>query len=487
MIKALRNLLAADPAGRSREWRAARAKLINYYFRQETLLDFIARVAPHEPPPAHLRVLIDIFQRCRTEKIRALIVMPPRSGKSITVKRALAWWLSNWGADLCCYASYNSDFAADQSRECREIARAAGVQISAAKDTAGHWLTEQGGGLFSAGLNAGITGRGVGGLFVVDDPYANPGDARSTAIRHGIKLNFNQVVRTRLEGFASAVVVHTRWVPTDLIGELAEEGGWELINIPALAQAGDLLGRAPGEPLWPERPQFTRAALEEIRRVDEFGFAALYQGDPVPEGTRMFYGEPRFWDPRKTNLSGCSFYIGVDPATTAKTSADFSAGFAIAVTNDAVPTIYVLDGYRQQVTTPQLCRDLREFQQRNYRASMYVESVGGFKSVPQILHEMEPLLDIEEAPVKGDKRQRAELAASAWNDGRILLPLTDPHLPGATTQPPWVASLLHELRYFTGTGDDHDDQADALAHAVNASIAGESVWSELRRQRAKGV
>jgi predicted phage terminase large subunit-like protein len=462
------------------EMRPAVARQWQFYFGREKLIDFIARVAPHEPPPPHLRLLIDIFQRCRTERVRALISMPPRAGKSITIKRALAWWTQISPYDLNCYASYNSDFASDQSRECRAIAEAAGVGISRAKDTAGHWLTQEGGGLFSAGLNAGITGRGVGGIFVVDDPYANPGDARSSAVRKGIKLNFNQVVRTRLEGFASAIVVHTRWVPSDLIGELVAEGGWEHINIPAIAGPNDPVGRSIGEPLWPDRPQFTLDSLNETKRIDEFTFAALYQGDPVPEGTRMFYGEPRYWDPKKTDLTGCKFVIGADPATTAKTSADFSAAFALAIKPPfKCPTVYVLDGYRRQVTTPQLCRELRVFQQRNHRAAMFVEAVAGFKAVPQILKELEPLLKIEEAPVKGDKRQRAELSASAWNDGRILLPMTDPYLQDATEQPPWVAALAHELRNFTGIDDDHDDQVDAMSHAYNASVQSGATMADI--------
>jgi phage terminase large subunit-like protein len=211
--------------------------------------------------------------------------------------------------------------------------------------------------------------------------------------------------------------------------------------------------------------------LEETKKIDEFTFAALYQGQPVSEGARMFYGEPRYWDPKKTDLTGCKFVIGADPATTAKTSADWSAAFALAIKPPfKCPTVYVLDGLRRQVTTPQLCRELHAFQQRNHKAPMFVEAVAGFKAVPQILKELEPLLKIEEAPVKGDKRQRAELSASAWNDGRILLPLTDPHLPGATEQPSWVVPFIHEVRNFTGVGDDHDDQVDGFSHGYNAAI-----------------
>jgi len=460
--------------------RAQRDELLRFYFGHETLLEFIARIAPHEPPPPHLRKVIDIFQRCRTERVRALISMPPGSGKSITTKRTLAWWSQISPKDLNCYASYNSDFAADQSRECRNIAKEAGVQIGG-KDTAGHWLTTEGGGLFSAGLNAGITGRRVGGIAVVDDPYANPADARSPTTRRNVKANFNQVIKTRLQGFASIVVVHTRWHPEDLIGELSKEGGWEYINIPAIALANDPIGRAIGEPIWPDLPQFTLPYLREIKRVDEFGFEALYQGQPVAEGAKIFYGEPHYWDPKKTDLTGCHVVIGVDPAATAKTSSDFSAAFALAIrppfTN---PTVYVLDGYRKQVETPQLCRELVAFQKRNHNAPVKVEAVAGFKAVPQMMKDLAPTLQIDGITPFGDKRQRAELLASAWNDGRFLLPLTDPHLPGSTTQPPWVSQLAQELRNFTGTGDAHDDDVDACAHGYNSIAVGASATKTRR-------
>jgi hypothetical protein len=46
--------------------------------------------------------------------------------------------------------------------------------------------------------------------------------------------------------------------------------------------------------------------------------------------------------------------------------------------------------------------------------------------------------------------QRAERLASAWNDGRVLLPKTDPHLAGASVAPPWVGEFVRELQAFTG-------------------------------------
>lgn len=439
----------------------------------ESLTEFIATIAPDEPPPPHLQVIIRAFERARTEKVRLCISMPPGAGKSITIRRGLAWWLKHRPADLCCYATYNSDLARDQSRYIRDLCGSAGIMLADDSNAANNWRTPDGGGLFAAGLNSGITGRRVQGIAVVDDPYPSMAGARSEAIRATVKSNFNTVIRTRGEGWSSIIVVHTRWSPDDLIGDLEREGGWEVINIPAIARMNDPIGRQPGEPIWPDREQFTLASLLDMQRIDEFGFAALYQGEPIAEGTRIFHGEPLVWDPRKTDLTGCTVLIGADPAATASTSADFSAAIAMAVRPPfSAPTVYLLDAYHQQVTIPQGCRDLLAFQYRNYGAALKVESVAGFKATPQLLREMSPGLKVDEIVPKGDKWQRAQLYASAWNNGRVLIPLIDPYEVNSPRprQPSWVEPYKKELREFTGMKGGRDDQVDASSNAYNEII-----------------
>ena len=76
----------------------------------------------------------------------------------------------------------------------------------------------------------------------------------------------------------------TRWHHGDLAGRrLAEmeSGGeqWEVLKLPALAEEGDPLGRAAGEPLWPER--YDKKALEDLRKtLGSFLFSAIYQQSP---------------------------------------------------------------------------------------------------------------------------------------------------------------------------------------------------------------
>ena len=434
----------------------------------EGLRDFIARVCPAEAAPPHLMPLINALERCRLLGHQRLAVsFPPRHGKTVTLRRAIAWWLQSRPADCCAYVSRTADGASAQSRKVRFLAMAEGIGLARNHQRDDNWQTTHGGGLFACGIDGMLTGNPITGLGIVDDPIKSRAEAESEAYRERVWDFFNDVVMTRLEGPASIIVVHTRWSPDDLIGRLIEEGGWDVINLPAIAEAGDPIGRQAGEALWPER--FPVDRLLKVKQRNEFTFDSLYQGRPVPKGNRLFYGPACYYDPKKTDLTGCHVLIGADPAASEKTTADFSAAVALAIKPPLdCPTIYVLDVYRRQVEVPEQARDLLAFQRRNHGAKLWVEAVGGFKAVPQLIRNMAPGVLVGEVPSGfGDKRQRAERLASAWNDGRVLLPMTDPHLQGASAAPPWIGEFVRELQAFTGREGGQDDQVDAASHALN--------------------
>jgi predicted phage terminase large subunit-like protein len=452
--------------GEQREWEA----LAESDWGGETLRDFICRVAPHEPPPKHLDPILEALERCRTiGGQRIAISIPPRHAKSTTIRRMLAWWTEQRPADHNAYVSRTCDGAEAQSRKIRTLCQEIGVPLAPGAKRNDNWETIYGGGLIACGIDGMLTGNPVTGLAVVDDPIKNRQEASSEAYRERVNDFVSDVLMTRLEGPASVIIIHTRWDPDDLIGTLEAEGGWTIINLPALAEENDPIGRKPGEALWPER--FPIERLEKIRRRNEFTFESLYQGKPVPKGARMFYGPTRYWDPKKTDLRGCTVIIGGDPAATAKTTADFSVYVAIAVREPwDMPTVYLLDLYRKQVEVPEQARAALKFQRRNFGAKIWVEAVAGFKAVPQLLRSLCPGVLVGEIDPKGDKKQRAEGVASAWNDGRFLIPSSDYHQrmnPEAIEAPEWVKDFVNELRRFTGKEGAVDDQVDASANAYN--------------------
>jgi hypothetical protein len=394
--------------------------------------------------------------------------MPPRHAKTVTLVRLIAWWLKRRPADTCGYFSYNASFAQSKSRVARTLARRAGVELSEDSASRAEWRTTAGGGLLAGGAGGGLTGQGITGFVAIDDPIKNREEADSELVRDRIWEWFNEVVMTRLE-HASAIVTHTRWHEDDLIGRLEEQGGWTIIRLPAIAEEGDVLGRAPGEALWPERFSAQSLGTEPGQantlrgQIGEFSFSALYQQSPRPRGAKLF-GPASYYDPETLSLEGWRILIGGDPAASEKTSADWSVAAVIAVRGKRPELEFrLLYVYRAQIPVPEFARVLRALQLQWHLADVFVEAVAGFKAVPQLLRENDPTLAVYEAPAAGDKFQRAQLASAAWNarPSRFLVPLGAPH---------WLAPVLHELQRFTGTKGGEDDIVDAISHAVNAAI-----------------
>src|SRR5690606_33510962 len=98
----------------------------------------------------------------------------------------------------------------------RRIARDAGVQLADDAQTVREWRTTAGGGLLATGVGGPLTGQGITGLGVVDDPVKNRQEAESALIRDRVWEWFTDVFYTRLEPGASAIVVATRWHQDDL-------------------------------------------------------------------------------------------------------------------------------------------------------------------------------------------------------------------------------------------------------------------------------
>ena len=474
----------------------------------ESPSDFLARLVPSEPPPDHTRLLRDFFERARHRQIRECHSMPPRHAKTVTVMRCLAWWIVTHPLDMCAYVTYSSTQARKKSRIIRELVERAGMPLMRGSKSLEQWQTVHGGGLHAVGAKGGLTGNGYEGVVVYDDPYKSMIDAASARERDTIQELFQAAVMTRLQG-ASVLVMHTRWDVGDLIGWLASEKGWRVVNVEAIAPANDNLlgaahepdplGRAPGEALWPAMFPVKRCAgpcshhghLEDIQeQIGPYLWSALYLGKPPRRGGAVF-GDPTMFDRATVNLDGARYGIGVDPAATAKTSADHSVALAGAmIGRGAESVLYVLDAVRAQVEVPELVRLLIPLTDAYPGAPWFVEATGGFKAVPQSIRDVDATIrrqeheralekwraDRESGVATGnappitpprvhvtpvyptvDKLLRAQAVAAAYNAGRVRFPV------GA----PWVAKVIAVLRAFTGVSDLHDDDVDALAHLWN--------------------
>jgi predicted phage terminase large subunit-like protein len=407
----------------------------------EPLNSFIERVSQGAlAAPRHLAPLVSLLERARLGPVRAVVSAPPQHGKSETIKHALAWHLAQDPTKTHAYVTYAGNFAQDQSRQIRGIADAAGVELSE-QLALRRWRTRRGGGLIAEGITGQLTGKSVNGVFIIDDPYKDRTDAESALKRERVWSFFTDVATTRLHPDASVIVVHTRWHEDDLAGRLVKSG-WEKINLPAI--------QPDGTPLWADR--YSIDVLQDRREtLGEYSWASLYMGEPRPRGGAVFR-DVRLYDPQTTVVQShvWRIAIGVDLAYTAKKKADYSC--AVVMAADGKGTCYVLDVIRAQVEAPVFAGMLKNLIGR-YPVRPRWYAAGTEHGVAQMMESMG--IKMEVLPPAGDKFVRAMPCAAGWNASRISVPMNAA----------WSNAFVEEVLAFTGTGDLHDDQVDALAAA----------------------
>jgi predicted phage terminase large subunit-like protein len=230
-----------------------------------------ARMAHHLDPSFIVKTYVAYLSERLVELAdmtgrRLIINMPARLGKTTLLRWFLVWLLDRHPTSQSIFTSYGDQLAVESALAVRDILRMHAGQLRAQlmrdRQQRDRWMTTDGGGLLAAGLNATITGYGVSahGVLLVDDPFKNWAEAHSASRRLAVFEQFRGTLRNRLDDERCGIgVVHHRMHQDDLTGMLKaaaeDETGeqWDIVALPQLAVAGDILGRAPGEPLDPER------------------------------------------------------------------------------------------------------------------------------------------------------------------------------------------------------------------------------------------
>ena len=222
---------------------------------------------------------------------RLCVSMPPRIGKSELTSRTMpAWFFSKRPQAQVIQISYGSDLASDFGSAVRATMShpmySAMFPLSTPTgegESGTQWKTRAKGTYKGVGIGGSITGFGAD-LIIIDDIVKNRQTAHSPASKRLIREGFGPTIFTRLLPGGSIVVVNTRWTNDDLIGMLTQElEGWEYINLKAIADSFDPLGRECGEALFPE--MYPIEALLEIKStMSSYDWQCLYQGTP-PDST----------------------------------------------------------------------------------------------------------------------------------------------------------------------------------------------------------
>lgn len=424
--------------------------------------------------PVHLRPLTVLFDKAVHTTVRALISVARQHGKTTTVEHALVQQLLQNPGKTHAIVSYESSIATNSSRRVMQIAKRAGLKIYGSPSSkarpgmpsSSHWFATDGAkdslGLeiwsevYATGIGGPLNGKAINGMLIVDDPHKGRDSAESSVLRNKVVDWYRAVASGGAHPSTSMIVVHSRWHPNDLIGELSHERNadgtptYQFINLPAIGPNADPY-LADGEPLWPEeRP---KAWLDFQRDVlmGPYDWASLMLGQPRIRGAQVFrdvfhYDSATFRPDRSFRIA-----IGIDLAYTDKTSADYSVAVVLM---EWEGQIYVVDVKRAQASVDTFAATLRELQTSYPTATMLWHRSGTEKGTSDLLRKFldRPIVGVT---AHTDKFNRAQPVSVAWNQGKILVP----------SSASWVSSFVQEITSFTGVGDKHDDQVDALASA----------------------
>ena len=289
----------------------------------------------------HLDLLCEHLEEVeRGDITRLIITMPPRHGKSMTVTESFpSWFIGRNPERRVIEVSYGSElaqkFGLSNRRKIEEFGQEIfGVRVSSENASKTNWgLVGYSGGMISAGIGGSITGQGAD-LLIIDDPIKNRKEAESQTYRDSIWSEWQDTLSSRLHPGGRVVVIMTRWHEDDLVGRLLmQDGAWRLINLPALSEGEDIIGREEGEALWGEHGFDEEWCEVKRAELGSRSWESLYQGHPRPSDGNLFRQSMfrRFResggcyqvDGKVYDKTLCKIFQTCDVAGSKKTSADY--------------------------------------------------------------------------------------------------------------------------------------------------------------------
>lgn len=421
-------------------------------------------------PARHHELIIEQLEAVeRGDLTRLMLFLPPGHAKSTYASVLFpAWYIGRNPRKNLISASYGADLASRFGSKVRdqlnnEFWPFKEVTLSGTTKAKDEWETNKGGEYFAAGVGGGITGRRLD-LGLIDDPIKNRQEADSPTTRERTWDWYLNDFRTRLKPKASIVLIQTRWHEDDLAGRIlpedyAFESGditardgevWHVINLPALAEDNDYMGRAPGEPLWPEWGYDLEWAEQERKSQSQRSWTALYQQRPAPDEGDYFRREwIRWYDnpPKDLKVYGASDYAVTSDG------GDYTEHGVCGI--DIDDNLYILDWWSGQTDSDVWIEQLLNLMEA-WKPLEWAEESG------QIAKGLGPFIEKRQRetrnyvyrkpfPSSADKAVRAQAIRGRMAQGKVYFPKNKP----------WVDRLINQMLTFPA--GKYDDMVDVMS------------------------
>lgn len=444
----------------------------------------------------------------KNEKVRIIITIPPRMGKTEMASiRFPAWVLGKYPDTPVILSTYGAELSETVGMKTRDVITSEayqsvfpGIRLREDQKAKAKWMTmkeksggrlEPTGGSFTAvGIGGAVTGIG-GKLILIDDPHKSREEAESETVRETVWQYYRDTLYSRLEGYGAIILIMQRWHTDDLVGrvladmEEKKKAGesydeWEVINFPAIAEKDeyykDKLVRKAGESLWPWK--FPLPVLNNIRAQSLYKWSSQYQQDPIATEMQEFKEHMfRTYEEEDLSKKYLRYYTVVDPAISQKDEADNTVVLTVGKEVNG-PNWYRV---REDAGhfTPQQMIDLIFVHQEAYRSTVGIETVAYQASIKFAV--------IEEQKKRQQYFIVKEIKSRSNKEYRIrgLLPMYE---TGVIFHRPMDFEYERELLSFPrGRRDDRvDAMASVLAIVDNTSSLQKHViphWKGHRRMK----
>jgi predicted phage terminase large subunit-like protein len=417
----------------------------------------------------HHEALTEKLSQVASGEVRRLIItLPPRTLKSLCVSVALpAWFLGHNPWERVVVVSYSDFLARTHANDFRllvndPIYQATFPGMRLQRDTDREITTTKRGKRIATSIDGTLTGLG-GNLIIIDDPL-KPGDAMSEAVRERVIDWYRSTLLSRGDDKKRTriVVAMQRVHENDLAGHLQEQGGFEVLNFPAIAQRdetyelgdGRLYTRQKGELLHPDHEP-ADALIELKREMGPIAFSAQYQQSPMPPGGRII---KRKWLTTYDDVqsqSGDRIIMSWDIALSETESGDYSACVVLLRRGEV---FYVLEVVRGRFPFDTLKQKVLEVKRRYASPTLLIEDSPISRGLIQSLREKS--INVTVYKPDTDKRARVIAQSDLFAGGSVRFP----------RRAAWLEEFTAELLAFPGR---HDDQVDALTQGL--------AWGRVRR------
>jgi predicted phage terminase large subunit-like protein len=420
-------------------------------------------------PNWHFEAVTHKLSQVASGEVRRLIItLPPRTLKSLCASVALpAWFLGRHPSERVVVVSYSDVLARTHANDFRllvnhPIYQASFPAMRLARDTDREIVTTKRGKRIATSIDGTLTGLG-GNLIIIDDPL-KLSDAMSEAVRARVIDWYRSTLLSRADDKKTAriVLVMQRVHQDDLAGYLQEQGGFEVLNLPAIAQRNEtyFLGdgrtydRQKGELLHPE--QEPADVLAELKReMGPIAFSAQYQQSPIPPGGTIIKRKWLTTYDKIDRQPGDRIIMSWDIALSEAETGDYSAGVVLLRRNEI---FYILEVVRGRFPFDALKRKVMEVKQRYGSSTLLIEDSPISHGLIQSLREQS--INVTKYKPDTDKRARVIAQTDLFAGGSVRLP----------QRAGWLEDFTAELLAFPGR---HDDQVDALTQGL--------AWGRQRR------